>query len=148
MIGDPAAAKGTFQDKRQLLADAMLADELAEALRPQRALHDAVIGVRQGGHDSVGLVAQAGQARLGDARPRRGGSGDGGPSRGCPGRGGFGDGGPGRGCPGRGGSGDGGHSRGRLGHGRPSARSAARSAIATSTSPGSAARSSSTAAIA
>jgi hypothetical protein len=59
MIRDPAAAQGTFQDKRKLLADPLLADELAEALGPQGALDDAVIGVSQRGHDPVELVAPA-----------------------------------------------------------------------------------------
>jgi hypothetical protein len=50
VVGRPAAAQRALQDQRQLLAHPGLADELGQALGPQRALDHPVVGVGDGRH--------------------------------------------------------------------------------------------------
>lgn len=53
VIGCPAAAQGAFEHQRELLSDAVLADELAELPGPQCSLDHPVVGICQRGDDPV-----------------------------------------------------------------------------------------------
>ena len=70
MIRRPAAAHGTLQDQGELVANPLLADEVGEALGPQRALDGAVVGVGERRHQPVRVRAIGTRAVEGLGLPR------------------------------------------------------------------------------